>query len=184
MTVVEIILMALSLSVDTFVVSMCGSVSLGKLTAGKVARVSSAFAVTQTALLAAGWLLGYSVVSYVSGIAGVVGFLLLLYIGVNMIRGALKSGGKETADLSGVRMLFLAAVATSIDASAVGVSLAMAGLHIKSIVFSFISVFVVTALAAVAGIAGGFTVGRKFGKPAQIAGGIVLIAIGLKILFG
>ena len=174
--------MALSLSVDTLVVSMCGGVSLGRITAGKVLKVASAFAVMQTALLSAGWLFGNSIVRYIESIAGVVGFLLLLYIGVNMIRGALKKESDDHVDLSGIRNLLLAAVATSIDAAAVGVSLAMAELDKTSIVLSVASVFTVTAAAAVAGIAGGCTIGLRFGRPAQIAGGIVLIAIGLKIL--
>ena len=176
--------MALSLSVDTLVVSMCGGVSLGRITAGKVLKVASAFAVMQTALLSAGWLFGNSIVRYIESIAGVVGFLLLLYIGVNMIRGALKKESDDHEDLSVIRNLLLAAVATSIDAAAVGVSLAMAELDKTSIVLSVASVFTVTVAAAVAGIAGGCTIGLRFGRPAQIAGGIVLIAIGLIILLG
>lgn len=184
MTTVEIILMALSLSADTLVVSMCGSVTLGRITFGKVAKVASVFALMQTALLSAGWLFGASVVKYIESIAGVVGFLLLLYIGVNMIRGALKKGSDESVNLSGIRQLLLAAVATSIDAAAVGVSLAMAEMNTESIILSVVSAFVVTAAAAVTGIVGGCSLGRRFGRPAQIAGGIVLIAIGLNILIG
>lgn len=184
MTIVEIILMALSLSVDTLVVSMCGSVTLGRITSGKVVKVALAFAVMQTALYSAGWLFGSSIVRYIESIAGVVGFLLLLYIGGNMIWGALKKGGEESVNLSGVRQLLLAAVATSIDAAAVGVSLAMTEPDTRQIVVSVISVFAVTAAAAVTGVISGCAVGRRFGKPAQIAGGIVLIAIGLNILLG
>jgi putative Mn2+ efflux pump MntP len=172
MAIIEIILMALSLSVDTLVVSMCGSVTLGKINFGNTAKVALSFALMQTALLSAGWLFGNSIVRYIESIAGVVGFLLLLYIGVNMIRGALKKGGEESVNLSGLKQLVLASVATSIDAAAV------------SIVISIISVFMVTAAAAVTGVVGGCAIGHKFGKPAQITGGAVLIAIGLKILIG
>ena len=80
--------------------------------------------------------------------------------------------------------LLVSAVATSIDAAAVGVSLAMAEMNTESIILSVVSVFVVTAAAAVTGIVGGCSLGRRFGRPAQIAGGIVLIAIGLNILIG
>lgn len=184
MAIIEIILMALSLSVDTLVVSMCGSVTLGKINFGNTAKVALSFALMQTALLSAGWLFGNSIVRYIESIAGVVGFLLLLYIGVNMIRGALKKGGEESVNLSGLKQLVLASVATSIDAAAVGMSLAMAEIDTVSIVISIISVFVVTAAAAVTGVVGGCTIGHKFGKPAQITGGAVLIAIGLKILIG
>ena len=184
MTIIEIILMALSLSIDTLVVSMCGSVTLGKTGFWKVAKVALAFAGMQTALLSAGWFFGSSIVRYIEGIAGAVGFVLLLYIGVKMIHGAMKKVGEESVNLSGIRQLLLAAVATSIDAAAVGMSLAMAEPDAETVVISVLSVFIVTAAAAVTGVLGGCAVGRSFGKPAQIAGGIVLIAIGLKIMLG
>lgn len=184
MTIIEIVLMALSLSVDTLAVSMCGSVTLGKTDFRKTAGVALAFAVMQTAFLSAGWLLGSSIVRYVESIAGAIGFILLLYIGVNMIRDALKAGSGESVNLSGIRSLILASVATSIDAAAVGVSLAMTEPDMKTIVISIVSVFVITAAAAVTGVLGGCRIGSRFGKPAQIAGGIFLIAIGLNILIG
>ena len=65
MAIIEIILMALSLSVDTLVVSMCGSVTLGKINFGNTAKVAMSFALMQTALLSAGWLFGNSIVKYI-----------------------------------------------------------------------------------------------------------------------
>lgn len=179
--------MALSLSADTLVVSMCGSVTLGRITFGKVAKVASVFALMQTALLSAGWLFGASVVKYIESIAGVVGFLLLLYIGVNMIRGALKKGSDESVNLSGIRQLLLAAVATSIDAAAVGVSQSMSGAGTSGTVLLLAAVFICTLVSVTAGISAGRAIGgirgRNVGRIAEIAGGAVLTVIGLSFLF-
>ena len=183
MTIVEIILLAISLSVDSFVVSMCGSVTLGKTNAWKVTVVALAFATMQAMLLLAGWVFGASIVNYISGIASMVGFVLLLYIGANMIVPALKKGEeKRSVDLSGFRNILLSAVATSVDASAAGVSLAMTDMFQKEFIITLISVFAVTFAFSAAGIVGGSSVGKRFGKPAQIAGGVVLIAIGLRLI--
>ena len=78
MSFIEIILLALSLSIDSFVVSMSGSVSLGKVTFGKLFIVSLVFGLMQVSLMFLGWALGQSVVSFVTKIANFIGFALLL----------------------------------------------------------------------------------------------------------
>lgn len=183
MTIIEIILLSLSLSVDSFAVSMCGSVTLGKTSAWKVLYVAIVFALMQPMLLFVGWVFGASIVNFVSKVANIIGFLLLVYIGCNMIIPALKKGGeKRSVNLSGFRNLLLAAVATSVDASAAGVSLAMTEMSSKELLVTVISLFVVTFAFSAAGGFGGSSLGQKFGQPAQITGGIMLIAIGLKFL--
>lgn len=183
MSLLEIVLLALSLSVDSFVVSMCGSLTLGKIKAWKVMLVAFAFAAMQAMLLFAGWVFGASIVEFISSFANIVGFALLFYIGANMIIPALKKGGeKRSVDLSGFRNILLAAVATSVDASAVGVSLAMTEIFRSELIITIVSVFAVTFVFSLAGILGGCSIGSRFGKPAQIAGGAVLIAIGIRLL--
>lgn len=185
MAFVEIILLALSLCVDTLVVSMGGSMTPGKSKFVKMVPVALTFGFMQTAFLFIGWVLGHSIVSYVDKFSGIVAFVLLLYIGVTMIVNGVRKGGKDEAvDLSGAKSLLLASVATSIDASAVGVSLAMAEISFREMYLTLGSVFVTTMLAAMTGIFCGSRIGMKYGKPAQIAGGVVLIAIGLKIMLG
>ena len=154
MDIIEIFLMSLSLSVDTIVVSMSGSVTLGKIRPPKVFSVH------------------------------VIGFLILLYIGGTMAWSGIRPSGEDDVNLCGLRHLFLAAVATSIDAFAVGVSLAMSGVAGPDIRALTASVGTVTVLAAAAGVSCGSLAGRKFGRPAKTAGGIVLIAIGVKLLCG
>ena len=99
-----------------------------------------------------------------------------------MIAGVFRKEGESKVDLSDLKHLLLAAVATSIDAAAVGVSLAMAELSGGKIALSSATVLVVTMIAAVLGITGGSFFGRKFGKWAQLAGGLILILIGVKMV--
>lgn len=184
MTLIEILLLALSLSVDSFVVSMSGSVTLGSMRPAKMIKVAFVFGFVQAFFLYSGWLLGSSVVGYVEKIAHPIAFLLLLYIGGGMLVSALKGQESEKTDLSGLKHLFLAAIATSIDAAAVGVSLAMSGFRHMDIGMASAAVLAVTMLASMLGISGGCALGRRFGRPARVAGGIALISIGIGILIG
>ncbi len=180
---IENLLLALSLCVDTLSVTVAGSLSLGKVRASKVAMVALTFGVMQTAIMFIGWALGYSVVSYIEKISGWIGFILLLYIGGKMIWEAVtKKEEDRKVDLAGIRSLLIAGVATSIDASAVGLSMSMASVGVIEILETLAIVFVVTFLTALVGTLGGSVIGRKFGRPASIVGGIVLIGIGVWIL--
>ena len=189
--------MAISLCADCFAVSLCSGVTLKKIEFRSVAKVAAAFAVIQTGLLVLGWLLGSAVAGLVFKAAHIIGFLLLLYVGGSMLVEGIK-GEEEVKNLDGLKNIVLGGIATSIDALAVGVSQSLATGVSKSLVEgvsqspasqqadSFItlavSVFVVTAASVVAGIAGGKVIGRKFGRWAEIAGGLVLIIIALRIL--
>lgn len=184
MNLIEIFLLALSLSVDSFAVSMCGSVTLGRISRGKVALVAFVFGLMQTLMLFIGWALGQSVVDYVSRFANVIGFIMLLYIGSSMLFSAIRKGEEEKVDLSGLRNILMAAVATSIDASAAGVSIAMTGAPLWELTATLMSVFAVTFCVSAIGTLSGCSLGRKFGTYAQAAGGVVLIAIGVKLLLG
>ena len=121
---VEILLLALSLSADSFVVSMGGSVSLGKVRPLKVLQVALVFGIVQSACLFAGWISGYSIVAYISRVANYIALAVLGYLGVSMFVAGVRNSS-ETVDLGGMKSLCVAAVATSVDAIAVGVSLAM-----------------------------------------------------------
>ena len=182
MTFIEILLLAVSLSFDTLAVSMGGSVTLGRIDIRRLLGVAFVFGLMQMLLLDAGWLLGHSVISYIYKYASYIGMALLLYIGGTMIAGVFRKEGESKVDLSDLKHLLLAAVATSVDAAAVGVSLAMGELSGGKIALSSATVLVVTMIAAVLGITGGSFFGRKFGKWAQLAGGLVLILIGVKMV--
>ena len=182
MSFFEILLLAVSLSFDTLAVSMGGSVALGKIDGRRVFGVALAFGLMQTLFLDAGWLLGHSVISYIYKYASYIGMALLLYIGGSMVVGVFRKDEESKVNISDLKHLLLAAVATSIDAAVVGVSLAMVELSGGKIALSSVVVLVVTMLAAILGITCGSFFGRKFGKWAQLAGGVVLILIGVRMV--
>ena len=183
MWIVQSILLAVSLCADCFAVTACSSVTLRDLSWKRILAVAVAFAVVQTGLLLIGWAFGDLFVGFIGKVAPVVGFLLLLYVGGSMILSVWKGDG-ETRDLDGLRNVLIGAVATSIDAFAVGISLSMDGNGPGDIAVKAAAVFVVTFLSVVLGMKGGSAVGKRYGHTAQLAGGVVLIAIGLDILLG
>lgn len=182
MNIFASIVMACSLCADCFAVSLCSGVTLKTVSRSEVFKVAAAFAVIQTALLVIGWLLGSALLGLVIKVSHVVGFLLLLYVGGSMLLEGIRNEG-EVRNLNGWRNIFLGGVATSIDALAVGVARSMQNGSWGSFAPLVIAVFVVTAVSVVAGIWGGRTIGRHFGRWAEIAGGIVLVTIGFTILF-
>ena len=145
-------------------------------------RLAVVFAVVQTLFLFIGWMSGDLFVGLIHKAADAVGFLLLLYVGGSMILEGIK-GDDEQRDLNGMRNVVLGAVATSIDAFAVGISMSMSRPDTAAMILDHAALLVITALSVVAGVTGGYRVGRRFGRPAEIAGGTVLIIIGLNILF-
>lgn len=182
-SLLESILLAASLCADCFAVSTCSSVTLKGVSWRKVLPIALAFGVVQTALMAMGWLFGDIFVGHIQKIASLVGFLLLLYVGGSMILEAVRNEEKAR-DLNGLKNVVIGAVATSIDAFAVGVSLSMGFVPTGKMLMNLAAVFAVTMLSVICGMFGGQKIGQKFGRPAEIIGGSVLILIGLNILFG
>jgi len=181
MGVFESILLAVSLCADCFAVSLCSSVSISKIKWGQVLCIASCFAVIQAGLLFAGWAFGNLFVGFIEKFSHWIGFLLLLYVGGEMFIGGLKNE-LECRNLCGIRNVIIGGIATSIDALAVGVAQSMAGQTWTGFWVLLLSVFVVTALSVIAGMWGGKILGDKFGRWAEIVGGLVLIAIGVNIL--
>ena len=177
---IGIILFGLSLCADCFAVSLCSSVTLRRTGWKDMLPAALVFAVIQTGFLFAGWLLGNLVVTLVLKIARWIGLLLLLYVGGSLLLEGFKEDF-EVHDMNGLLNLLLCGVATSIDAFAVGVSLAMSGEAASEMAARAVSVFVCTFASVLAGIAGGKAIGRRVGSWAQIVGGIVLIGIGVAI---
>ena len=174
MSYIELFLLAAGLCFDTFAVSLTGGIcTRGSLCVRQILRIIFCFAVFQAGLTFAGWLLGYSVSDYISKVDHWVAFVLLGYIGVKM------SG----TSLLNTRQLVLLSVATSIDAVAVGISLAMIKLSFLKIGITTAMVLACTALASLAGLLGGRRLGAGIGRKSEILGGLILlIAIGAKIL--
>lgn len=181
MELITIILVAVSLAMDAFAVSISNGVSVrgfGKKDAIKQAAFFGGF---QFLMPVIGWFLGSSVKTYIEAVDHWIAFILLLVIGINMIRESLR-GDENEGNGSGIltnKMLLLQAVATSIDALAVGISFAILDVNIlqAGVIIGIVS-FVLSCIGAWAGRC----LGDKLQTKAEILGGIVLILIGTKIL--
>lgn len=182
MGILQAILVAVSLCADCFAVSLCSGVTLRDARWRRVLGVALAFAVIQAGLLAVGWAFGYLFVGLVEKISHIIAFLLLLYVGGSMLVEGVR-GREEVRNLDGFRNVVIGGVATSIDALAVGVAQSMEDVSFMGFLPLLAAVFVVTALSVVAGLKGGSAIGVRFGRWAEIVGGIVLIVIGITILF-
>lgn len=182
MGIVESILIAISLCADCFAVSLCSSVTIRKINWRAVLRVAVAFAIIQSGLLLAGWLFGNLFVGLIERISHILGFLLLLYVGGSMFIEGIRNK-QEIRDLNGLKNVIIGGVATSIDALAVGVAQSMSGQTWPGFAPLLVSVFIVTAISVICGIRGGKALGSRFGRWAEIIGGLVLIGIGVSLLF-
>lgn len=177
---VELLLLAVGLSMDAFAVSVCKGLAMPKASLKAGAVCGSWFGGFQALMPLIGFYLGTLFADAIEAFDHWVAFGLLAVIGINMLKEAF--GGEEEqgdADLS-VKTMFVMAVATSIDALAVGISLAMAGnVNIFAAVLLIgITTFVLSAM----GVKLGGVFGARYEKRAQIAGGIILILLGIRIL--
>ena len=178
----ELLLLAVGLSMDAFAVSICKGLSMKKATVKASTLCGAWFGGFQALMPLVGYYLGTMFADKIEAFDHWVAFGLLAVIGINMLKEALQPDcGCEDhdADLS-VKTMFIMAVATSIDALAVGISLAMAGN--VNILTAVLLIGVITFAFSAAGVKIGNIFGSRFEKKAQIAGGIILIFLGLKIL--
>ena len=179
MSLFELFLVAVGLSMDAFAVSICKGLAMQKMNLKNAAIVGLWFGGFQAGMPLIGYFLGKQFETYITSIDHWIAFGLLFLIGLSMIREAL-SKEEEKADASlDVKTMFLLAVATSIDALAVGVTFAFLQVRIVPAI-SFIGV--ITFLFSAAGVKIGNVFGVKYKAKAEIAGGIILIGMGLKIL--
>ena len=178
----EIILLAIGLCFDTFAVSLSSGMCLPQIPRFSFVKIVSTFAIVQALFALIGWIAGKGILPFISSVDHWVAFLILSYIGFKMIRESLSNPEEICLDLRKPRILLSASVATSIDALAVGVGLAMASVNLAGIAKTVIVIFVLTVISAITGIKWGRHVGLKAGRRSGVIGGIILIAIGFKIL--
>ena len=170
---------AVGLSMDAFAVSICKGLAMPRVTFKKACIVGLWFGGFQALMPLAGYLLGSQFEKYITAIDHWIAFALLALIGGAMIKEAL-SKDEECADASlAPKTMFLLAVATSIDALAVGVTFAFLNVAIVPAV-SFIGI--ITFVLSLAGVKVGNVFGIKYKSKAELAGGIILILMGIKIL--
>lgn len=183
MNLVELLLIAIGLSMDAFSVSVCKGLTTKKFSWRMALTCGLWFGLFQALMPTIGYFLGAQFQEMIEAYDHWIAFGLLGLIGANMIREALskkESASEEGKDGSlGFKTMFLLAIATSIDALAVGVSFACIQVTLWS---SVLIIGVTTFLFSVLGVKIGNVFGSKYEKSAGIAGGIILILIGLKIL--
>ena len=184
MSLWELIALAVGLSMDAFAVSICKGLSIETVSNGKAAVVGLYFGLFQMGMPLLGYLLGSRFSVYISSFDHWIAFILLGFIGGKMIKEALsKEEEGEVCPTEGIGLelkeLLLLAVATSIDALAVGITFAFLNYPIIQAV-SIIGIL--TFVIAVAGVYIGNIFGNRYKKRAELAGGIILVLIGLKIL--
>lgn len=180
MSISELLLIAVGLSMDAFAVSICKGLATKKVGVKHMLVVGLWFGGFQALMPLIGYFLGSTFEEYITRFDHWVAFVLLALIGGNMIREALSGEEEKANDSLGVREMLTLAVATSIDALAVGVTFALLpGVNIAAAV-SFIGV--ITFVISAAGIKVGNAFGTKCKSKAELAGGVILILIGLKIL--
>ena len=182
MNFVELFILAVGLSMDAFAVSICKGLAVKKVTVKEMALAGVWFGGFQALMPLIGYFLGCTCEKYITKIDHWIAFTLLVLIGLNMIREAVSKKEECTCQTSsfGFKTMFTMAVATSIDALAVGVTFGfLPNVNIwAAISFIGITTFVFSA----AGVKIGSVFGSKYEKKAEIAGGVVLILIGTKIL--
>ena len=185
MTYLELVLLAVGLCFDTFAVSIGGGIQTPQMTSLQRVKAISVFGILQAMFLFAGWVAGTFFASFINEWDHWIAFVILLYLGGKMVyEGAShkEDDDEQTADFLKLKRLALLAVATSIDAVAVGVSLAFILLPALKVGFAVLSTAVITALASYIGVKWGQVLGTRIGKKAEIAGGVILVTIGIKIL--
>lgn len=188
MSFAELFLIGVGLAMDAFAVSICKGLGMKKLDMRQTFFIALFFGGFQAVMPLIGWLLGTQFEQYITSFDHWIAFVLLGFIGGKMLWDALRGGDdeEESSCGSGGGKAFFAeltvlAFATSIDALAVGITIAL--LPETSIWLSIATIGVITFVISLCGVIIGNRFGAKFQRISQIAGGVILIIIGLKILF-
>lgn len=184
MTLLEIFLIGIGLSMDAFAVAICKGLAMpNKVDKKGALLIALYFGVFQAVMPTLGWLLGSQFARYVTRLAPWIAFILLAWIGGNMIRESLSKEKREEEETGSVshKELLVLAVATSIDALAVGVTFSMLELAV-SIAVAVILIGCTTFVISLAGVYVGNVFGAKYKSKAEFVGGAILILIGVKIL--
>ena len=179
----EIFMIGVGLSMDAFAASVCKGLNMRRMNIKNMLVIGLFFGGFQALMPAVGWVLGKQFENYITSVDHWVAFALLVFIGGKMIYDVFEDKGEddygEKTDRVDVKEIFTLAIATSIDTLAVGISFAFLQVDI---VKAASVIGITTFLLSAAGVAVGNIFGAKYEKKATLAGGIILVLIGLKIL--
>ena len=181
---IELFLVGVGLSMDAFAVSICKGLGMKRLNMKQALVIGVFFGGFQALMPFLGWALGTQLADFITPIDHWIAFILLAAIGGKMLVDAFRGGDEdEAAEAKDAKLdlkeLFMLAIATSIDALAVGITFAFLGVDIA---FAITIIGATTFVISVAGVAVGHAFGARYEKGATIVGGVVLILIGCKIL--
>ncbi len=179
MGLIELFLLAVGLSMDAFAVSICKGLAGGKIGAREMGLAGIWFGGFQALMPVLGYILGAAFADYITAFDHWIAFVLLGFIGGNMVRESFSKEEEEVSNSFGVKTMFIMAVATSIDALAIGITFAFLRVNIiAAAAFIGCTTFVFSA----AGVKIGSVFGTRYKSRAELAGGVILILLGLKIL--
>ena len=180
MDLLTLLTLAVGLAMDAFAVSICKGLAMREKVLKKGIIVGLWFGGFQALMPTIGFFLGTQFKDQITSIDHWIAFVLLGLIGINMVKEALSNDEEQADDSIAVKEMFMLAVATSIDALAVGITFAFLNVHIVS---AASMIGVCTFLFSFAGVKIGNIFGTKYKSKAELAGGIILILLGFKILF-
>ena len=184
MTIFEIIIMAVALAMDAFAVAICKGLATGKVKIKHMLLVGLWFGVFQALMPFIGCTVGAAFLSYIEAVDHWIAFVLLGFIGGNMIKEALsKEEECDCTDASlSFKVMLTMAVATSIDALAAGVGMSVDLDGMGQILIAVLSIGIITFLLSAIGVKIGSVFGSKYKFLAELSGGVVLVLMGTKIL--
>ena len=185
MGILELFLIAVSLSMDAFAVAICKGLSVKKVTLKHGLIVGLYFGGFQAGMPLLGYFLGSSFAKYIEDFDHWIAFVLLSFIGGKMVLEAFKKDDDECCccDIGfDIKEVFMLAIATSIDALAVGITFATLKMQLAQTGFAVILIAAVTFGFSYGGVAIGNRFGARFKSKAEFAGGVILVLIGVKIL--
>lgn len=179
MGILELILISIGLAMDAFAVAVCKGLSMKKMEWKKSVIIAFYFGVFQALMPAIGFILGISFEGVLTKIDHWIAFILLGVIGIDMIKDAFNKENANINDSIDIKTMIVLAIATSIDALAVGITFAFLRVDLLTAV---ILIGVITIGLSLIGVKIGNKFGDKYERKSELAGGIILILMGLKIL--
>ncbi len=179
MGIIELIFLSIGLAMDAFAVAICKGLSMSKIKWENACVIGTYFGLFQAIMPLIGYLLGVSFQDKICSVDHWVAFILLSVIGLNMIKEAISKENEKQNDSIKFKDMLILAVATSIDALAVGITFAFLKVNIW---FAISLIGIITFTISVAGVKIGNIFGDKYEKKAEFTGGLILILLGTKIL--
>ena len=179
MGLVELIILSIGLAMDAFAVAVCKGLSMQKMSWEKGLIIGAYFGIFQALMPFIGYLLGVNFQEKIVNVDHWLAFILLGIIGLNMIKEAVSKEAEKANDSIKFKDMLILAIATSIDALAVGITFAFLKVNVG---LAITLIGVITFMISVIGVKIGNVFGCKYEKKAELAGGLILIVLGAKIL--